>query len=564
MKKLLTLSIALLFILVSTSASDSPIILSSKISRVTVFQSGAQVFRTAYKNVNAGIHTLSFEGLSPYIQPNSIQLNGKGNFTILEVKYQVRYKNPELKTQKKPDPSVDKRIKVLEDSITELNFLLQEVTDYYDVLSMEKNILINNKTMKGEGQTDSLPVLKDALTYFRTRMDDINKRILENRREKYQIEQEKIRVNQDLSKLRQYKNSMANQSAQPSAAIHCVDVVISAEKAVATKLTLSYMVANASWSAFYDFRVNHVDEPIEVVYKAKVMQETGENWKDVKLTLSTLNPNRSNHMPVLSAWYINYFMSVTTLSNFGMDVSAASSMAKKQKMLDVEEVQALQKKEYDEPARSTSSYTTVNTNFSNIEFSIDINYSIPADGQQHAVAIKKDEIPATYQYTIIPKVNRESFLIARLTDWEKLNMLKGPVSLYFEGTYVGQSYINPQVLDDTLRLSMSADPGVYAERKKIEDSEKVQSVGSNKVKTIEIELVIRNTKSTAVKINVEDQIPVAAVDDIKVEILDIGGAELTESTGALKWTIDLEPLDSKKLRFSYIIKYDKNRSLRMY
>ena len=107
---------------------------------------------------------------------------------------------------------------------------------------------------------------------------------------------------------------------------------------------------------------------------------------------------------------------------------------------------------------------TVVYNTTTIEFAIDAPFSVPADGLAHTVAVKTHSVPALYKHYCTPKLDKDAFLYARTTGWEDLNLLPGNANVFFEGTYVGQSYLNLQQTNDTLDVSLGRDKGVVVER----------------------------------------------------------------------------------------------------
>ena len=120
-------------------------------------------------------------------------------------------------------------------------------------------------------------------------------------------------------------------------------------------------------------------------------------------------------------------------------------------------------------AVTASVYTEVNENQTNLEFNITIPYDIPSDSKQYTINIQDFSLPATYEYYCAPKLDREAFLLARITGWENYNLLSGEINLFFEGTYVGKSHLNVRNTNDTLDLSLGRDKGIVVTRVKMKD-----------------------------------------------------------------------------------------------
>ena len=199
----------------------------------------------------------------------------------------------------------------------------------------------------------------------------------------------------------------------------------------------------------------------------------------------------------------------------------------------------------------------------NTEFKIKIPYSVSTDGSSSAIEIQKYELDAGYTYYAAPKYNKSAFLMADVTGWGDLNLLPGQSSIFYEGTYVGKSFLDPNITEDTLQLSMGVDKGIVIERNKIAEMCKDVTIGSNKKTTMGFELVVRNTKNKAVEIVVEDQIPISRMKEITV-VMDnkTGNPEYDEKTGIMKWRLKLEPGATIKNQFQYTVKHPKDKPLR--
>ena len=199
----------------------------------------------------------------------------------------------------------------------------------------------------------------------------------------------------------------------------------------------------------------------------------------------------------------------------------------------------------------------------NVEFNIDLKYTIPSDGKAHQVAIMEEEVASTYEHYVVPKVSQEAYLTALVSGWEDLNLLAGNANIYFMNTYVGATYIDPNTIEDTLNLTLGRDKSIAVSREKVKDELDTKIIGQNKEKTISIKITIRNKKNEAVKITVEDQIPVSGEEDIKVDFDEnkFDGSLYDKDTGKLEWEVELKARETKTIEFTYKIKYPKNKKI---
>ena len=318
--------------------------------------------------------------------------------------------------------------------------------------------------------------------------------------------------------------------------------------ASSVNLDINYLTNNASWSPFYDLRADNINSPINLMYKAKVVQNTGIDWKKVKLTLSSGNPNQNNTAPILQAWFLRYGYPRT----YGYNNSnvVMNSVALKAGSAD-------KKAEYDES--SISNYTTINENQLNISFDIEIPYDILSNGKAHSVALKDLKLPATYKYYAVPKVEKEAFLLAEISEYSKFNLLPGEANIIFEGMYVGKTMINPNQTSDTLNLSMGRDKKIAIKREKIADKSGTKFLSGYKEQTFTYDITVKNNKKEAVEMLLKDQYPISTDKEITIELLDNGKAKVNLETGILTWDVKLGAGETKKYRISHKIKYPKDK-----
>lgn len=528
--------------------------INSVIKDVTLFTSGAQVNRVANVNLQAGTTELIFEGISPNINSGSIQSSGRGNFIILDTRYNIKYQEPSDEPESNVPESLQRRINLTQDTLNDVNYELEAIKDRKDVFAKQKEMINNNPLMKGGGKSDSLPVLKDVIEFYNQKMTSINAELQKIKKEEARVLLKRTNIQNRLNALLEYKNRIISSKTNSNNPVHQIIVTVSAKEPANGSLSLSYMVSNCGWSPLYDIRVNNTEEPVELTMKANVYQNTGEEWKNVNLRLSTHSFGKGNIKPVLYPWYLSYYMPVSVYtSNLSMPRSEGAPKAKQGNVSYDAEISASQ---------TITDFSTSKQNITGQEYSIEIPYSLPSDGKNYLLVVKNERIKSQYKYFSVPKIDKDVFLVARLTGWEDLNLLEAKSNIYFEGTYIGETFINPSVLADTLEISLGRDKNIIVQRKKLKDKEKEQIVGNTIIKTVTMEISIRNNKNSSVELTVEDQIPVTNEKDIKITFIgDNFSGIYNENTGMLKWNINLKPKENRVLTFSYSIKYDKDKRL---
>jgi uncharacterized protein (TIGR02231 family) len=168
-------------------------------------------------------------------------------------------------------------------------------------------------------------------------------------------------------------------------------------------------------------------------------------------------------------------------------------------------------------------------------------------------------LPALFEHFAVPKMDRATFLLARITGWEKLSLLRGTANLYFEGGYVGKSIIDPRVTSDTLDLSLGRDNGIQVTREMVKDFTSSKLIGTNYKKSFGYDIKLRNIKSEPVTIIVEDQIPLSTIKEIEVEVEEISSGNYNAETGKVFWKLTLQPSETQKVRLIFTVKQPKEK-----
>lgn len=273
-------------LLLQTAALAAEKSVTTRISAVKVFLSGAEVTRTGKVDLLRGTSTLLFAGLSEEVDPSNIQVSGSGAFTILGVQHRLNYM--EEQQDRAEVTELKARIKAVEADINKENSLLA-------VLEKEDARLGKNDVVGGD-QGLSLDALSKVNEYLQARQEAIALKRIER--------QARIgELNEQVNKLRLQLNQLQGKKARATSE---VVVEVSANAPVEAGLTLKYMVRSAGWSPSYDIRVADITRPLQLTYKAQVYQSTGEEWPNVELSLSSGEPARDAIMPELSPWRLDF------------------------------------------------------------------------------------------------------------------------------------------------------------------------------------------------------------------------------------------------------------------
>ena len=594
MKKFLLFSL-----LVSAMAfAQKPIFTSAKVKAATVYFNAAELQQTTSVNLPVGTSEIVIKNVADYLNENTIQIGAPSSVTVLSVQFTQNYISEYQIDESNP------AIKKVRDSITLVQKEIKKVQ--IDKMSNTKTIELLDKNQMVGGANTGLNVIElmKVADYYKTKRTELSNAytILEEKEIKLTLRLQNLNTKLELNTQKEDKSSEGKLVLQ-----------VMNEIAGVVNLDINYITNNASWKPFYDLRTESVKEPINMMYKAQVSQTTGIDWKKVKLTLSSGNPNQNNQAPQLDAWFLRYIhpmrvitqaanpnlsddqvtgaMGIKRNESNQVTIRGARSTSANDKPLvvidgqvstdeamkqlppeTIKSVNVIKGQQggalYGEQGangvivvttKQMGDYTSINENQLNVSFDIDIPYDILSNGKAHSVALKEIKLPASYKYYAAPRVDKEAFLLAEINDYSKYNLLPGEANIIFEGLYVGKTNINPNQTADTLSLSMGRDKKISIKREKVVDKSGTKFLSSYKEQTFTYDITLRNNKKEDIQMTLKDQYPLSTDKDITIDLLDDGKAKVNAETGILTWELKLAPNETKKIRISYKVRYPKDK-----
>lgn len=535
-------------------------IIKSTLTDVTVYAQGAQLHHKANYTVKSGVTEIIIEGISSFIDSKSIQVKGIGDLVILDTRYTLHYPQPDFNPNKGIDAKTKRDIQVLEDSLRLLGYDMQEIQDEINVLNASKSIISANGMVRSIGKVnDSLNLLKQAVEYYALKMTELNKKLLTLERKKQEKQTKKIAMDSRLSEL---KNYLANNGANDTnkSPIPRIIITVSAKAPVVGKLNFSYVVANAGWMPLYDLRSDSNTGKINLTYKAEVYQSTGLNWENIGLTISTNNPSVNKTKPTLNPWYIDYYQYRADAKEKGIRQLNEINVAP----------QAFYNRGFsydsnavDDETKSMSAdeFTTVVHRLISAEFKIDLPYSIASNNERHIVLIKTNELDTKFKYYTVPKLDASVYLVAQMTKLDDLQLVPGQANIFFDGSYIGETYIDPTSMDDTLNLSLGKDPSIVVKRTLLKKELKDKIIGDKRERTFAYSIEISNQKSSSIELVVQDQLPITQNGEISIESENFAKGKFDSRTGLLEWSFTLKSKEKKVLDYDYKVKHPKEKQV---
>jgi uncharacterized protein (TIGR02231 family) len=546
-------SLALVLFINSKAQNTDNVSVNAPVKSVILYLDGAEVSQNKNVALNSGRTLITFTGLSPKLISKSIQVTVSNDVTVLSVSDKINFLTENIESP---------RVKQLKDSMELLSDINSQLNYDLQAYNQEKAMLAKNESIGGQDKGVSIAELKLAADFYRARLKDINT-------ETFKVQKKMDKNNLIIYRLQNEIDESGNKKL-PTAEVSIL--VMSNLKTNAT-VDLKYVVKECGWAPSYDLITEDINKPIELKYRAKVYNNSGVDWADVKMKLSTADPMQSAAKPDLAAWYLNFSnLNFTGNKNYygnnyyndnnnAADKSGfanAPSVAQSQSLYD-EEIQTKDVKKGNK--QTVIQYEEVQVSELSAEFDIKQLYSVPSDAKPYLVDVTVYNLNAMFQYYSVPKVDKDAFMLAKITGWEDLDLVEGPANVYFGGTYVGQSYINTRSVDDTLSLSFGRDKKIVVSRTKLKDFNSEQVAGTTRKVMHSYEIIVKNNRKAPIQIELEDQLPVSQNSEIVVEVKEISKAEKNDLTGQLKWKLSLAPDETKKIVLTYTIKYPKNKSI---
>jgi len=506
----------------------------SKIDNIIIYNNGASVNRTGMINLKKGTNKIFISNLSPKLISESIQFNVKSNDVIINsISKQANFLGNSYNNS---------QVKSIGDSIQKINDSIRLKKVNLEVYNQEKDLLDQNKSVLKTSREFIIDDLMDLTDYFNQKIKEIQTNISKLNKEIFDLEKMKASLQKQMSSIKSDVNNQAS------------DVVIqlTSSKEGEFNYDLSYNTLQAGWVPYYDIRIKEINSPIKLTYKAKVYQNTNEEWSDVKLSLSTGKLNKSNKAPNFNTQFIKN-------TNYRKDT--------KQKNRNISAIQLELIESDDEPNQnsvSSSDFTSVDYSGTQIKYNISIPYSIPSQKSPIFIEIQELDLKATYDYYCYPKVDKDVFLMCHFSKLNKKNLLPGSGQVYFEGKSIGATYLDPFSNEKTIDLSLSRDVSIIVERSLETKLSSESKVGDN----IKIEksyiITLKNNKNKIVNFVLIDQIPVSTKKSIDVQLTESSEANYSKNNGKLVWNLELKPDDIIIKKFSFTVKHPEKDKIYNY
>ncbi|KMQ58678.1 hypothetical protein ACM46_21910 [Chryseobacterium angstadtii] len=522
-------NLLLLFLFLSAlHFSQKPIFTKAKVNTVNVYRTSAELQNSVNVSFPAGTSEIVVTNISDEIVEKSIQINTNNkDFSILSAQYSSSYNSNYYENNNPNGKRIKDSIAVLENLSTKINIERQTNEKTLELLDKNQGLLVGSNT-------SSVAQLMQLTEYYKTKRNEISIAQLD-------INKKYTQTVQQLERLR--NRLKANTEAEETFSDGVLILKMVSSKGGNTKMDLGYLAENVFWEPFYEVKGNKLTEPLDITFKAKVRQNTGLDWKGVKLSLVNARSSRNNEAPVMNPWFLNSYKNEERV-NLGYSGNRDTVSSKQ-----IEEVVV------------TGYGMRINENQLNVSFDTDIPYDILSNDEDHFINLKQIKLPAEYKYYTVPKYNPTAYLVADIKDFNKYNLISGSASVIFEDMYVGETKISPNQTNDKISITLGDDKKISVRKEMINDKASEKLFSSYQEKTITYDLVVRNNKKEAINMEIRDQIPLSKDDSVKIELLQNDNAEFDKEKGFLLWNVKISSSETKKIRVSYKVRYPKDFSI---
>lgn len=505
------------------------------VKQATVFLRGARVFGSTDVNLKKGRNTVKIINLPNDLDENTYKINLEKNTTLLSITPQNNFlKNDELSDSEKKLTDEKKKLQ------RQVNLMGIQIRN----LAGEQKIINDNLKVSTNDKATPQDQLIKLTEFYRKRMLEIDNQIFLLDEQKSVIDENIAKINKQFSEEQTHRNHNTKELL----------LEILAENEMNLNLGITYIVANAGWLPSYDLRAVSTKKPLEIVYKGKIYQKTGQDWNNIKLFVSTYQPAYNQNRPILSPLYVAEYTPYNSEND-------KKDYVQKSKSTTAEISNSFQLRD---DISSQIPVATVSDSQMNVLYELNFNQTIMSQEKEQFVILDKKQVDANYKYHTVPKLNNQVFLMAFVKNWQNLNLISGEANIYFEDNYIGKTNIAAGYIKDEFPISLGVDERIVVKRIKLEDKTSQKNFNSNRWETESFQISIRNNTKENIELEILDQLPISENSKISVKALEIGDGSLDSKTGSILWNRKISSGGSDKINFSYEVKYPKEMQIDYY
>jgi uncharacterized protein (TIGR02231 family) len=539
MKKHICLIVALTLISTVSIAAADVFDAESNITSVVVYEDRALVTRTANLDLKEGDHTIVFGDLPANMDIDSLRAEGRGDASVLILSLESKHVILEVPRERR---------------MAELNGEMQKVKDALaDAKILGENLANELALVRSIGVYSGEQFSKEFITR-QPNLDEWNAMVEFQRKNVMRLSEEVAGVRLQTRELATLQNKIKRLIEQIKGRSERsgleVNVSISARSTGKLRLALSSIIHGASWRPTYDARADLKSGEVEISYIGSVTQNTGEDWKDVDISLSTARPAVGAAMPELDPWIIQpmYMPKYAPGSGEMYDARVDRFL--------ITDINTIFTGNEVEVAKVVQRETSA-------QFEILGKMDVPSDNASHRMTILAKKLPAEFSHSATPRLSPFAFLSAKITNETEAQWLSGEVSVFVDGDYIGSSKIAPVAKNEEITLDLGIDEAITVEREILSRLEGETLILGKRELTFKDKIHVQNHKSRETTLTLFDHIPVAGHRDVKISKLKFSRdpSEKDEDKGMVKWVLPLKPSEKKDITIEFLVTHPKDMEM---
>ena len=532
----------------SLSADLKRIAAPARITAVTVYADRALTTRSTTLPLKPGSYLIAFENLPVLIQDDSVRVEGKGSAGATIVGLEVKRAFLEQ--------SGEKRVKELDEEIRALELRSGALDAKKAGLSSQKAFMESIRVAWGDRISKELAIgrptaaeLQDASNFVGvgvTRAEELTR----------EVELEKKNIRDKIDALRRQRDESTGSRRKEAKS---VEVMVEIAREGNLTLDLATVISQASWQPSYDVRLSPDAKTAELTFRAMVRQQTGEDWKNIDLTLSTARPATGGAPPELYPWRISFFRPQPSPPAPIMMAAPAAVRARKSARMPTESFRS--DDVLAEEAAADVVTAQISDEQSSVAFHIPRLLDIPADGAQHGTVVAIEQLPVSMEYMALPKLAPYVFLKSEIVNRAAYPLLPGKVNTFTGNTYTGSSQLKKVAAGEKFDLFFGTDDQVTVKREELKQRKEAGMFSKNRV-SYRYRIELGNFRKEPLTVTLRDQLPVAGDEEIKVTLDEPSlKPEEIKSDGAVAWKMPLQAGEKKELTFGIVVEYPKDREI---
>jgi len=519
-----------------------------RITSVTVYADRAMTTRTAALTLKPGSYLVSFDGLPSLIQDDSVRVEGKGTAAVTIAGLEIKRTFLEQ--------SGEKRVKEIDEEIR----ILERQSGVLDArkagLASQKAFLDSIRVAWGERISKELAVGKPLTTELQEAAGFVGSGVSKAEEQTRDLDGEKRQIKERIDALRRQRDEIGGSRRKEAKS---VEVSLEVSREGRFTLDLSAVTAQAGWVPSYDARLAADGTTAELTFRALVRQQTGEDWKDAALTLSTARPSAGGAPPELYPWRVSFYRPVPPMQ--AMPASApAPYLAKKSKSaLMMEESAVMMDQAEEAPAGFQTS--EISNEQTSVSFRVPRTVDIPSDNSQHGNVVAIEKLPVNLEFLAVPKLSPFVFLRSEIVNRASYPLLPGKVNIFVGNTFTGSSWLKKVASGEKFDLFFGTDDQISVKREELKQHKEAGLFGKNRM-SYRYRIDVANFRGEAQTVTVRDQLPLAGDAEIKVTLDEpsIKPDEIRDD-GRLTWKLPLKAGEKRELTFGIVVEYPKEREI---